>query len=103
MAIVLILFCDASHEAITINAPRKSQPKLQSIEESIVYKALTVIEGDILVDKFCECQSERLCRLQNRNIIILTQLVGSKLNELLISNEPIAFQKSMWRQCCSLL
>lgn len=71
--IVLILFYETSHGAITINAPRKSQPRLMSIDESIVYKALAVIEGDILVDKFCECQPERLCREQNRNIIILTK------------------------------
>lgn len=61
--------------AITITAHQNVNPKLMSIDESIIYKALTVIEGDILVDKFCECQLERLCQAQKRNIIELTQLV----------------------------
>lgn len=62
-----------SYGAITITAHQSNNPKLTSIDESIVYKALTVIEGDILVDKFCECQLERLCRKEKRNIIVLTQ------------------------------
>lgn len=79
IAIVLLVssLIGTSHEAITITAARhvahSAHTKLKSIDESIVYRALTVIEGDILVDKFCECQPERFCRSQRRTIIVLTQ------------------------------
>lgn len=57
--------------AVTISA--NNSPKLISIDESIIYRALTVIEGDILVDKFCECKPERECRKMKRNTIKLTK------------------------------
>lgn len=49
-----------------------NQPKLLSIDETVVYRALTVIEGDILVDKFCECKPQRDCR-RKQSIIKLTK------------------------------
>lgn len=52
---------------------QKNLPKFISMDETIVYRALTVIEGDILVDKFCECKPERECRNLNRNTIKLTK------------------------------
>lgn len=76
IAVVLLLsaMIGPSREAITITAARHAaHTKLKSIDESVVYRALTVIEGDILVDKFCECQPERFCRSQKRAIIVLTQ------------------------------
>lgn len=74
LVVLLSTIIGPSHEAITITAIRHNNfPKLKSIDESIVYRALTVIEGDILVDKFCECQPERFCRTQKRTIIVLTQ------------------------------
>lgn len=71
--IVLMSLVELNNGMITIHARHSPNTKLMSIDESIVYKALTVIEGDILVDKYCECQSERLCRMQSRNVIELTQ------------------------------
>lgn len=76
MSIVLFLFAICLHRsesAVTISAHFKGPTKLMAIDESIVYKALTVIEGDILVDKYCECQSERWCRVEGRNVIVLSQ------------------------------
>lgn len=75
IAIVLLVLAvvGPSREAITIVARHAAHTKLKSIDESVVYRALTVIEGDILVDKFCECQPERFCRSQKRAIIVLTQ------------------------------
>jgi hypothetical protein len=58
---------------LTVTAHNPNNARLKSIDESVVYKALTVIEGDILIDKFCECERERQCRSQKRNIIVLTQ------------------------------
>lgn len=52
---------------------QKYEPNLVSIEENVVYRALTMIEDDILMDKFCECQSERDCALQERKIIELSR------------------------------
>lgn len=69
----LLLLFGSSLGAITITARQSNQPKLISIDESVVFKALTVIEGDILVDKYCECQLERECRVQKRTIIVLTK------------------------------
>lgn len=69
----LLLLFGSSLGAITITARKSNHPKLKSIDESIVYKALTVIEGDILIDKYCECQLERECRVQKRAIIVLTK------------------------------
>lgn len=71
--VVLISLVELNHGMITITARQSANTKLMSIDESIVYRASTVIEGDILVDKFCECQPERLCRMQSRNMIELTQ------------------------------
>lgn len=73
MSVALFLLIGSSNGAIMITSRQNNHPRLKSIDESIVYKALTVIEGDILVDKYCECQSERLCRVQKRSIIVLTQ------------------------------
>lgn len=72
LSALLVLF-GSSLGAITITARQSNHPKLKSIDESVVYKALTVIEGDILVDKYCECYSERDCRAQKRTIIVLTK------------------------------
>lgn len=63
----------STHGAVTITARQKNQPQLISIDESVVYRALTVIEGDILLDKYCECTSERECRNMKRSVIELTK------------------------------
>lgn len=47
--------------------------ELESMEESVVYKALVVIEGDIMVDKFCSCETRKTCRDENRSVIRLTK------------------------------
>lgn len=72
---VLSFLAGSSNGSVLITARQNHNPTLKSIDETVVYKALTVIEGDILVDKFCECQSERLCRTQKRSIIVLTKWV----------------------------
>jgi hypothetical protein len=59
--------------AVTFTARRTNSPKFVSMDETVVYRALTVIEGDILVDKFCECTMERECRNGGRSVIKLTK------------------------------
>lgn len=81
MLLIIVIVChfQASTFAtiITItkfhNYEDAKESKLTSIEENIVYRALTLIEGDILLDKFCECDTEENCQLQQRNIIELSK------------------------------
>jgi len=75
LAIATLKF-NAAEAAITITAYNKHNNKpvdLEALEEDTVYRALTLVEGDILVDKYCECLPEHWCRAQARNVIVLTR------------------------------
>lgn len=71
--LVIVSVLQSLQAAVTITAVKSKQPKLESIDETVLYRALTVIEGDILVDKYCECKSERECRNMKRSSIKLTK------------------------------
>lgn len=68
---LLVLLILISMKQIT--ARQNFPTKLISIDETQIFRALTVIEGDILVDKYCECQPERDCRNMKRSVIKLTK------------------------------
>jgi hypothetical protein len=89
--IFLIFTIDLSFGIKSIRTYQKYEPNLISIEESVVYKVLTIIEGDILMDKFCECQLERDCALQKRSIIQLTRFdkISSKMKSEMIFKKTI--------------
>lgn len=71
---VMLLMCvNSIHPAMTISASINRPRRFQTIDETVVYKALTVVEGDILVDKYCQCENERSCLIQGRNIIELSK------------------------------
>lgn len=71
--LALIAIATTSDGAIRITAPRNYQARLMSIDDKTIYKATVIIEGDILVDRFCECLPTLECRTQSRSIIVLTQ------------------------------
>lgn len=73
LTIILLSHFYTSASISLVQRFNEEDKRLASIEESIVYKALTVIEGDIMLDKFCECETKQSCQLQGRNIIRLSR------------------------------
>ena len=42
---------------------------LESSHESLIYKTMVIVEGDILIHKYCECVREQDCHSSKGRII----------------------------------